>query len=135
MNQNKQTLAHTGVLGEEVAAEYYRRRNHRIIDTNYRKPYGEIDVITRNGDTVCFVEVKSVSYETKVALHRAVSRETQRPEERVDARKLRRIHRAAETWLTQHPEVAAHRIDVLAIHLVPTEQYAVVSQITDVTEA
>ena len=47
-------------MGEAIAAEYLKRRKHTLVDTNFVRKTGEIDVITLENDTLHFVEVKSV---------------------------------------------------------------------------
>jgi len=48
-----------GKLGEDLAAAYLKRNNHTIIQRNYRQKSGEIDIISRDLDTLVFVEVKT----------------------------------------------------------------------------
>ncbi len=48
-----------GLRGERAAARHLKRGHHRIIARNYRAPVGEIDLITTEGDTIVFVEVKT----------------------------------------------------------------------------
>ena len=51
-----------GDLGEETAAAYLARKGYRIITRNFRVGrMGEIDIIARDGDTLCFIEVKTRS--------------------------------------------------------------------------
>jgi hypothetical protein len=50
----------TGALGERIAAEYLRRRGFTIVDHNVSRKTGEIDVIAQEGDTLHFVEVKTI---------------------------------------------------------------------------
>lgn len=47
------------VLGEEMACEYLKKQGYQILERNFRKSYGEIDIIARKGDVVVFVEVKT----------------------------------------------------------------------------
>lgn len=49
-----------GARGEDVACEYLRRRGFRIRDRNVFRKTGEIDIIAQKGNTLHFVEVKSV---------------------------------------------------------------------------
>ncbi len=49
-----------GVLGEKVVAEYLKRQGMKIIAKNVARKTGEIDIIARKGNTLHFVEVKSV---------------------------------------------------------------------------
>jgi putative endonuclease len=48
-----------GEAGEALAARLLRRQGYRILETNYRTPIGEIDLIARERDTIVFVEVKA----------------------------------------------------------------------------
>ena len=48
-----------GKTSERLAAEYLRHKGYRIIETNYRSPVGEIDIIARDKDTLVLVEVKA----------------------------------------------------------------------------
>ena len=50
-----------GSRGERVAARLLKRQHHRVIARNYRCPVGEIDLITADGETIVFVEVKTRS--------------------------------------------------------------------------
>lgn len=58
---NQQQL---GARGEEIAARFLLLHDYTILERNYRKRFGEIDIIARHrkplhGDTICFVEVKT----------------------------------------------------------------------------
>jgi putative endonuclease len=48
-----------GKKGEQHAAEYVRARGFRVLQTNCRTPYGEIDIIAKDKKTICFIEVKT----------------------------------------------------------------------------
>ena len=48
-----------GKKSERLAAEYLKLNGYRIIETNYRCPVGEIDIIAREKGTLVFVEVKA----------------------------------------------------------------------------
>ena len=114
-----------GNLGESLAAQHYKTRGFSIIGRNYLKKYGEIDLVARGTDNkVHFIEVKSVSYETKYELDYAVTHETWRPEEKVDDWKLHKIRLAVETWLAEHPDENNWQIDIAAVWIVPREKFA-----------
>ena len=49
----------TGNLGEKLAREYLEKHGYAVIETNYRSPAGEIDIIARQGDCLVFVEVRT----------------------------------------------------------------------------
>lgn len=54
----------TGAWGESAARDFLRRKGYRIVAENYRKKYGELDIVAWRvlphfGKTLCFVEVKT----------------------------------------------------------------------------
>lgn len=51
---NKQT----GLAAEALIAQELQKKNYSIVAQNYRAPYGEIDIIAVNKNTLVFVEVK-----------------------------------------------------------------------------
>lgn len=48
-----------GEIGENAACDYLKQHKYKILARNYRKPYGEIDIIVQKEETVSFVEVKT----------------------------------------------------------------------------
>lgn len=121
-----------GALGEEIAANYLKKRGFTILELNYLKKWGEIDIVARGTGKVHFVEVKAVSYETKVMLHAAISRGTWRPEENVHHSKIQRLSRAIESWVMENDYEGDWDIDVVAIRLVPREKYATVKYLPNI---
>lgn len=51
-------LRQEGQNAEILAADFLARQNYIILERNYRVRLGEIDIIGKDGDTVCFIEVK-----------------------------------------------------------------------------
>ncbi len=104
-----------GRKGEEMAAAYLERRGWRLLERNWRCPYGEADIVAQdsdddNNDTVVLVEVK-----TRLALG---ERADAMPELAVDAHKRFRYRRLALAYLMEHPEVFSIRFDVIALNVV-----------------
>lgn len=121
-----------GSLGESIAAKYLTSKGYVVLERNYRRKWGEIDLIVKREDAVIFVEVKTVSYETKSKLHHAVTHETWRPEEQVHIRKLHQIEKALATWISETNYTGDWQIDVLGVRIVPRETYATVGYIKNV---
>ncbi len=129
---NKAKNKETGRIGEDIAEKYLKNKGFIILNRNYLKKWGEIDIVTRKTDKICFVEVKTVSYETKVDLDQAVTRRTWRPEENVHAYKLKKLNRAIESWLMENNCNLDWQIDVVAVRIVPREKYATIKYIPNV---
>jgi putative endonuclease len=134
MKQSKKQGAKNkiGAIGEDLAARYLERKGLQVVTQNYLKKWGEIDIVARGTGGLRFVEVKTVSYETKQALTQAVSHGTWRPEENVHPKKLQRLHRAIESWIMEHNYDGEWEIDVIAVRVVPREKYAAVKHIPNV---
>ena len=101
-----------GDIGEEVVCKYLETKGFRVIERNYLRKWGEIDIIAEKGNLLSFIEVKSVSRENG-------SRGTYRPEENVHPAKLKRLHRTIQTYLLDHkvPESMEWRIDIACVYL------------------
>lgn len=56
MKNSKQLLGH---CGEEFAAGELQRRGYKILGRNVRTRLGELDIVARDGNTLCFVEIKT----------------------------------------------------------------------------
>lgn len=121
-----------GNQGEKITAYYLKQKGYQILGLNYLKKWGEIDVIAKKGNKVHFVEVKTVSYETKQDLYRAVSYGTWRPEENVHEYKIKKLSRAIDSWILEHKWEGDWQIDVVAIRLVSRETYASIKIIANI---
>ena len=104
-----------GDIGEGVVCKYLENKGYVVLERNYWKPWGEIDIVAQKGDCLVFVEVKSVSREPGVG----DSRETVRPEENMHEGKVRRLHRAIQTYLLEKrvPEGKPWQIDLACVYL------------------
>lgn len=60
MDVSSKTRKEVGALGERVAAEYLKRHGFTIRDRNVARKTGELDIIAEQGDTLHFVEVKTI---------------------------------------------------------------------------
>jgi putative endonuclease len=122
-----------GALGEQIVINTLQRAGYVILEQNYLKPWGEIDIVCKDcNEKVHFIEVKTVSYETKAHLFAAVSRATWRPEENVHRHKLIKVQRTIETWLSEQSYQGEWQIDVWAVRLVSREKYATFKKIENV---
>src|SRR3989344_3727604 len=52
-----------GQMGEDFACKYLEKNGYKIIERNYLKKWGELDIIAKKRGKIHFIEVKSVSRE------------------------------------------------------------------------
>jgi len=135
--ENKTKRRSVGDFGEEVACMFLMKQGFRIIERNYWKPWGEIDIVAWNGGVFRFVEVKTgkVTHETGNSVSRETNIGISRPEEHVTHEKLARLNRAVQTYLAERgvsPE-APYQIDVVSVVLNLKDKTAKVDLIENVT--
>jgi len=130
--KNNQHNKNIGRIGEDLATKHLEKLGFGILDRNYLRKWGEIDIIATKNNRIHFVEVKTVSYETKEYLKKAVSHGTWRPEENVHHKKLSRMARTIETWIVANDCQKDWQIDVIAIRIVPRETYATIKIIDNI---
>ena len=100
-------LPHTharGAAGEEAAEEFLRMSGYRIVARNVRTKVGEIDLVALDGETLCFIEIKT----------RATA-EYGRAIEAVGPQKQRRLAKAALLFLAKNRSQRPCRFDVLGL--------------------
>lgn len=105
-----------GRIGEDVACRFLMKRGFKVIERNYLKKWGEIDIIAKKSKILRFVEVKTVSRENVGN----ISHETDgyRPEENVHPKKLQRMARVIQSYLIEKKiEDTDWQFDVLAVFL------------------
>ena len=99
-----------GALGERHAARALRAQGLRLLEANYRRPQGEIDIIAREDDTLIIVEVRT---RTSTSHHT--------PRESVNAAKQAQLVRMAHCYIREHRLDDVHcRYDVVEILATPT---------------
>ncbi len=125
----QETSKEIGNTGEKIAVEYLKREKFQILATNYRKNVAELDVIASKKGTVHFIEVKSVSHETMKDLESAVSHGTYRPEERIDARKIRKVTQGIDMWLAETGFTGNYQFDVVMVRYVVSDTHASITHI------
>jgi putative endonuclease len=104
-----------GQRGEEIAANFLRKKGFRILAQNFKTRLGEIDIIALKEkrkffffkqQTVHFIEVKSIRENLYFF-----------PELKVNNKKKKKIAQVAEIWLSQNKKFknSPVQVDVLSI--------------------
>lgn len=100
------TTRELGLFGETETAKYLRRSGYTLLAHGYRCRFGEIDLIARKKNILCFVEVKlrsSVSFGL--------------PREAVDGRKQERLRKTAAFYMAEKDLDLSTRFDVAEVYL------------------
>ena len=97
----------TGNLGEKLAAGFISKQGYVILQTNYRCPEGEVDIVARQKDCLVFVEVRAKR-----------GREFGSPEESITPAKMEKLRRVAAHYRQTHGGLPdSWRIDFVAVEL------------------
>ncbi len=119
---HRQTL---GAAGESLAASYLEARGYRIVERNYRRSWGEADIIALDPNGVhVIVEVRSRS-DQRYAVEAAHS---------VGPRKQRQLRRLALGWLAEQELEVDIRVDVMIVAPDRRRRLSVVAHIVDAVE-
>jgi len=112
MNTEKIQL---GRQGEDQAVSLLEHHGYAILERNFRTRLGEIDIIARQGDVICFVEVKT-----------RTNRNQGSPLEAITFWKQRKLSQMALLYLKQKRliEVSA-RFDIVSIQKDPNGQQTI----------
>ena len=66
-----------GLAGEKKAVEFLKKNGYEILDKNFRTSLGEIDIVAKEKDCICFVEVKTRSNLDKGSPQEAITKNKQ----------------------------------------------------------
>lgn len=129
--------ADLGKSGEDSACRYLVDKGYKIIERNFRKPWGELDIIAKSPEKILvFVEVKTVQHDSPQAIRQfgnefgngfgdaGLPDSGIEPEMQMTAAKIKKIKRAATLYAGHYPELIddnkGWRIDLLALTLQDT---------------
>ena len=97
----------TAVLGEDIATKYLKKKGYKIVERNFRKGYGEIDIIDTKLNTLVFIEVKT-----------RTSDRFGTPAEAITYGKLKSLIKTAEFYNVLNPKLPDQmRIDAILVIL------------------
>jgi len=122
ISRMKYSRKEVGGIGEDVAARFLKGKGFNIVERNFRRPWGEINIIAEKEGLVRFVEVKTVSRE----MDPNISRETAdpMPEELAHASKLDKVARTAQLYMESNRDNREFQLDVIAVYLNPVTMVA-----------
>lgn len=103
-----------GDMGENIACGFLEKRGFKILDRNYLRKWGEIDIVANKGGLTRFIEVKSISCVTFDNVSHGTS---YRPEDNVHPGKLRRLSRAIQTYILDKDIRGDWQLDVITVKI------------------
>ncbi len=107
-----------GQQGELIAAKYLEKKGFFVVNRNYRRKWGELDIVAERQGRIHFVEVKTVSrrsyggnFEQEINNYR--------PEDNVHREKIKRLSRIIQTYMIEkyHKSEPEWQFDILCVFL------------------
>ncbi|WCL47929.1 YraN family protein [Leptospira sp. GIMC2001] len=102
MPESKTSL---GKHGEDLSAEFLASNNYSIIERNFRKRYGELDIIASKDEVLYAIEVK----------YRQQIDEDFHPINVMNTKKMLRMRKVIETYINAHTQFNAINISFCLI--------------------
>ena len=97
-----------------MALDYLISHGFKLRDRNYRRKYGEIDLVVEKEQNLHFIEVKASRYYPESSFA---------PELRANRRKIRKLQQVCESYLQEKriDSVVQWQIDVISVILNPDD--------------
>jgi len=107
----------TGEIGEKLAVKFLKKKGFSILERNYTKKWGEIDIVAEKSNKIYFIEVKSVSCLSDSPGYEDPN--GYRPEENLHPWKMKRLARTIQTYLLSKkiPEEKEWQVDLFVVYL------------------
>ena len=99
MDLSEKSRKEVGALGERIAVEYVERHGMKVIDKNFTKKTGEIDVVAQEGETLHFIEVKTVLI--NIFFNQYATRDEYDPSINLHEAKIRKVARTGEWYVLE----------------------------------
>ena len=102
-----------GEIGEHLAVRYLESRGYQIIERNYTRKWGEIDIICTKNEVIHFCEVKSKTTDLQIKK----DFDTYRAEDGMHPWKQRRLARTIETYIAEREVEQDYQVDLVVVHI------------------
>jgi putative endonuclease len=93
-----------GAQAEQLAAQFLQRHGLKLVESNFRCRFGEIDLILRDGESLVFAEVRQRS-----------SKDFGGAATSIDKHKQQRLILAAQQYLASLPRLPPCRFDAVLL--------------------
>ena len=119
----------TGEIGENIACKFLVKHGFSVVERNYTKKWGEIDIVAEKQHKLYFIEVKSVSRDLNVSQET----NTWRAEDNMHPWKMKRMSRTIQTYLLSKkiPDEKEWQVDLLVVYLDIKNKKAKIKKVQD----
>ena len=115
-----------GEIGENIAVKFLMKQGFKVLDRNYTKKWGEIDIVAEKEGRLYFIEVKSVSRET-------FDLDQYNPEDNMHPWKMKRMARTIQTYLlSKRFDDREWQVDLLVVFLNLKDKSAKIKVVKDI---
>jgi putative endonuclease len=121
---NRTDKRRLGDGGEELVVEHLSKNGYKILERNYLRKWGELDIVAQKDEILHFIEVKSVSRDTDSFCvnppELSAGRETEdeyRPEDNMHPWKLQRLRRIIQTYLLDKDDDIEWQFDLATVYI------------------
>jgi putative endonuclease len=104
-------MSNKGALAEQLAAQYLQKHGLKLLQTNYRSRFGEIDLILQDADTLVFAEVRLRS---NAKFGGAAAS--------IDARKQAKLLKTAQFYLASLKQIPPCRFDAIVMQTADSDR-------------
>ena len=97
-----------GDFGEKIATDYLRDKKYKILENNFKRKWGEIDIVGKKDKKIIFFEVKT--------MHKIPGFF---PEDQISLKKKNQLRKITQIYLSENkiPLNTRCQIDVLTIEI------------------
>ena len=114
-----------GEQGEETAQDYLKSKGYKILTQNFKRKWGEIDIVVKKQGKIIFVEVKTI-----------IKNQGFFAQDQVDYKKKNQLRKMAQIYLSENkiPFESPWLIDVVAVEINPISGKPTVSHFENAVE-
>ena len=117
-----------GEVGEHIATQYLINKGFKILERNYTKKCGELDIVAKKGSIVHFIEVKSQTIGEEAI--RNIDR--YKPEDNMHYWKIQRLRKTIQLYLSERRVHSEWQFDLITVYLNPISKQAKVGYMDNI---
>lgn len=125
MPETKMNSKKLGNFGEKIARKYLKGKKYRILSQNFKRKWGEIDIVGKKKDKIIFFEVKTI-----------LEKQGFMPEDEISLKKKRQLRKMAQIYLSENKISFDNpwQIDIIAIEVLSDFQKAKIRHLENAIE-